>query len=370
LASILAAACRKPAPIGAIVSRSGAAAAYGDMVARGFDLAIGEINARGGVRGRPLQLLYRDDSTNPEMGIAALRDLVESEHVSVVLGAVSSRVTLRLASYCERRRVILISPTASTPQLTGAGDYVFRTYPSDVLEGASMADFARDLGFDRMAILAVDSDYGSSLADAFAARFRAAGGEVSGMLTFTEGNDATLRDAIRAIAGLYPRGVYVPAYGSDLAVVLRLFRETSVHPIVLGTSSVTPESIRAAGPAAESLVVPMPSFDLDADDSGVKAFTAAYRARYGADPDVFAAHAYDAVGVLAAAVERAGSWDTDDVRDALSSIDAYEGATGRMAFDRNGDIVQYPRLYVARAGRFLAYDRFVESGGVLPVPER
>jgi branched-chain amino acid transport system substrate-binding protein len=370
LALTLLVGCGKPARVGAIVSRTGAAAAYGEQVARGYDLAVDEINAAGGVRGHDLQLLYRDDSTSPEVGLSALRDLVEREQVPVVLGAVSSSVTLRLAPYCERRRVVLISPSASTPQLTDAGEYVFRTYPSDVLEGASMAEFARDLGLDRVAILAVDNDYGASLAEVFAERFRASGGSVVAVLTFPEGNVDALRDAVRALSGLAPRGLYVPAYAADFAAALDLLRETNAHPVVLGTSSVTSESIRLAGPAAENVVFPMPSFDADADDPGISAFVAAFRDRYGAEPDVYAAHAYDAVRVLVTAVERAGSWEPDDVRDALLRIDNYEGATGRMAFDRKGDVVQYPRLYVARGGRFVAYDRFIESGGALPVPGR
>lgn len=362
--------CREPARVGAIVSRTGAAAAYGEQVSRGFDLAVADINAEGGVHGRPLELLYRDDSTSPEVGLAALRDLVDREHVQLVLGAVSSSVTLQLAPYCERRRVLLLSPSASAPQLTTAGEYVFRTYPSDVFEGASMADFARDLGLDRVAILAVDSDYGASLAAVFAERFRSAGGSVVALLTFPEGDTAAIGDAVTALAGLSPRGVYVPAYAGDLATVLNLLRPAKSHPIVLGTSSVTADLVRLAGPAADNLVFPLPSFDADADDPGVRAFAAAYKARFSEPPDVYAAYAYDAVRVLAAAMERAGSFEVDDVRDALLGIDHYEGVTGHMAFDRNGDVVQYPRLYVARGGRFVAYDRFIEGGGVLPVPGR
>jgi branched-chain amino acid transport system substrate-binding protein len=362
--------CAKSARVGAIVSRSGAAASYGEQVARGFDLAVEQINAAGGVSGRKLQLIYRDDSTNPEIGLAALRELVEREGVSTVLGAVSSTVTLRLAPYCERRRILLISPSASSPALTEAGDYIFRTYPSDVLEGASMADFARDLGLDRVAVLAVDDDYGESLSRVFAERLRAAGGSIVASLKFPEGDTAAIADAVAALSGLAPRGLYIPAYVGDLATALTLLRATNLRPIVLGTSAATPELIRAAGPAAENLVFPMPSFDPDADSAGARSFTAGFRERYGAEPEVYAAHAYDAVRLLAAAADRAGSWNADEIRDALLRIDNYEGATGRLAFDPKGDVVQYPRLYVVRGGQFVAYDRFVESGGALPVPGR
>jgi branched-chain amino acid transport system substrate-binding protein len=362
--------CGEPARVGAIVSRSGAASSSGEQVARGFDLAVSGINAAGGVGGRKIELLYRDDSTNPEIGIAALRELFEHDHVTTVLGAVTSTVTLRLAPYCERNRVVLMSPSASASQLTEAGQYIFRTVPSDVLEGASMADFARDLGMDRIAVLSVDNDYGTSLAAAFADRLRASGGSVAASLTFPEGDEAAIADAVAALAGLAPRGLYIPAYAGDLATALRLLSETRIRPIVLGTSAASSELIRTAGPAAENLVFPKSSFDPKADSADVSAFTAAYNARYAAEPDVYAAHAYDTVRVLAAAVTLAGSWDADKIRDALLQIDNYDGVTGRLAFDRNGDVVQYPRLYIVRGGQFVPYDRFVESGGTLPVPGR
>jgi len=366
----LLAGCGKPARVGAIVSRSGAASSSGEQVARGFDLAVERINAAGGVRGRRLELLYRDDSTNPEIGIAALRELVEREHVTTVLGAVTSTVTLRLAPYCERYRVVLMSPSASASQLTEAGDYIFRTVPSDVLEGASMADFARDLGLDRVAVLSVDNDFGASLAGAFTDRLRVSGGSVVASLTFPEGDEPAIVDAVAALPGLAPRGLYIPAYAGDLATALRLLRETRVRPIVLGTSGAASELIRTAGPAAENLVFPRSSFDSTADSADVRAFAAAFNARYAVEPDVYAAHAYDTVRVLAAAVTLAGSWDADKIREALLHIDNYEGVTGRLAFDRNGDVVQYPRLYIVRGGQFVPYDRFVESGGALPVPGR
>jgi branched-chain amino acid transport system substrate-binding protein len=370
LALALLAGCGKPVRVGAIVSRSGAASSYGEQVTRGFDLAVEQINASGGVDGRRLELLYRDDSTNPEIGLAALRGLVEQDRVSTVLGAVSSTVTVRLAPYCERHKVLLMSPTASAPQLSEAGDYIFRAFPSDVLEGTSMAEFARDLGLDRVAILAVDNEYGSSLTRAFTDRLKASGGNVVASLTFPEGDTSAIADAVAALPGLAPRGLYIPAYASDLATVLRLLRETRIRPIVLGTSSAGSEVIRASGPAAENLVFPMSSFDPASDNAEVHAFAAAFKARYGSEPDMYAAHGYDTVRVLAAAATLAGSWGADEIHDALLHIDNYEGVTGRLAFDRNGDVVQYPRLYIVRGGQFVAYDRFVESGGAMPVPEK
>jgi len=356
--------------IGAIVSRSGAAVEYGDRVARGFDLAVEEINAAGGVGGRSLELVYRDDSTNGDIGLNAVRDLVERERIAVLLGPVSSTVMLRVAPYCERQRVLLVSPSASAPQISEAGEYIFRTYPSDVLEGASMAEFARDLGLDRVGVLAVDNEYGSSLSRVFETRFRDSGGAVALVRTFVEGDATSRMAAVQGLAEAAPRGVYLAAYGSDVAAVLTLLRASGRRPLVLGTSAVTGETIRQAGSAAENAVFPSASFDVDADEPSVRRFVAAYRARYQDPPDVYAAHAYDAVQVLVEAARKAGSWRPDDLRQGLLTIDNHDGASGRMAFDPNGDVMQYPRLFVVRGGQFVAYDRFVEAGGALPVPPR
>jgi branched-chain amino acid transport system substrate-binding protein len=362
--------CGNPARVGAIVSRTGAASSSGEQIARGFDLAVDGINAKGGVGGRRLELLYRDDSTNPEIGVAALRELFEHDHVTTVLGAVTSTVTLRLAPYCEKNRVVLMSPSASASQLSGAGEYIFRTVPSDVLEGASMADFARDLGLDRIAVFRSTtitarasprpSRIGCALrAGASWRRFR--------FPKATKPRSRTPWPLWQVWRRVGSTSRHMPATSrprSDCSAGRASGRSSS------GTSAAASEPVRTAGPAAENLVFPRSSFDPAADSVEVTAFTSAFRTRYAAEPDVYAARAYDTVGVLAAAAASAGSWDPDKIRDALLLIDNYEGVTGRLAFDRNGDVVQYPRLYIVRGGQFIPYDRFVEGGGALPVPGR
>lgn len=368
--SAFAAGCGSPVRIGAVVSRTGAAAGPGERVAHGFDLAVDEINRSGGVRGREIALEYRDDATNPDIGITVVRDLVENRKVTVVLGAVSSSVTMSVAGYCEQRHVVLVTPSASAPRLTEAGEFVFRTYPSDVLEGSAMAEFARDLGLETAAVLAVDNEYGRSLADVFETRFTAAGGVAAGRFLFNEGDETSLIAAVKGVVGARAGGLYVPAYMSDLAAALRLLRRAGARPVVMGTSSITGEIARLAGPAAEDLIVPLPSFSPDEDDPGSRAFVSRYRAAYGDAPDVYAAHAYDTVKLVAAAADRAGSWEADDVRRAMLAMNNFEGVTGRMSFDPNGDVVQYPRLWLIRGGEFVPYDRFVEGGGTIPVPGR
>ena len=137
-------------------------APYGHQVTRGLDLALEEINAEGGFKGGPIQLIYRDDATSPEKGREAVLDLINNEGVEIIIGAVSSPVTLEIAPICEKKEVVLLSPTSSAPRISEAGEYIFRNYPSDILEGTAMADFARKLGVRRVAIfVALDNEFGA-----------------------------------------------------------------------------------------------------------------------------------------------------------------------------------------------------------------
>jgi branched-chain amino acid transport system substrate-binding protein len=366
-ALLLAAGCSRPVVVGVIVSDTGAAAPYGEKVRRGLEVALAELRAAGG-RGARVRLVYRDDATNPDVGVQVARELIEKEGVRLLIGAVSSPVTLRIAPLCQSRRAILLSPTSSSPAITSAGDFIYRNYPSDTLEGTSLADFARDLGFRRVAILAVENEYGGGLSRVFAERFEGETRQVIRSLAYREGDVEAYGHLAEQLRNLSPDGVYVAGYADDTAGILRALREAGVRAVVLGTSSMTAEALRRAGEAAEGFVFPETSFDPQSARPAARSFVAAYRARFHEDPDGFVAHAHDALKLLVVAMEREGSSDPESVRRGLNAIEDYPGAAGPVAFDENGDVVQYPRLFIVNRGRAEPYDRFVEGGGTLPVP--
>jgi branched-chain amino acid transport system substrate-binding protein len=368
LATLLCAAgCSRPVLVGVVVSDTGAAAPYGEKVRRGLEVALDDLRAAGGVGAR-IRLLYRDDATNPDVGAQVTRELIEKEGVRLVIGAVSSPVTLRIAPLCQSRRTILLSPTSSSPAITAAGDWIYRNYPSDTLEGTSLADFARDLGFRRVAVLAVQNEFGAGLSKVFAERFEGDTRRVIRSLAYREGDVETFGVLAEQLRLLSPDGVYVAGYADDTAGILRALRDAGVRAVVLGTSSMTAEAVRRAGPAAEGFVFPETSFDPQSLRPAARRFVAAYRARFHEDPDGFAAHAHDALKLLAVAMEREGSADPESVRRGLNAIEDYPGAAGPVAFDENGDVVQYPRLFIVNHGHAEPYDRFIEGGGTLPVP--
>lgn len=364
----LATGCATDVRIGCVVSSSGAAAHFGEKVRKGIDLAL-ETETEAGTLPGKVALFYRDDATHPETGRLAVEELIDRERVPFVIGAVSSTVTLAIAPVCEEREVVLLSPTGSAAEITTAGSFVFRNHPSDTLEAVSMAEFARDLGIGRIAAIAVDDGFGEALTAAFRGKLAENDNEPVAIVSFREGNAREIGAAARAVATLDPQAVYVVAYSADTAAVVRELRLAGARGIVLATSSLTPDFPSTAGDAAEGVVFPRAAFDARDPEPAVRDFVERYRARYGEEPDDYAAHGYDALRLALRAFRDAPSRKPRALRDALAAVSGFSGAAGHTAFDENGDVLRHPRLFVVRSREAVRYDRFVAEGGRLPVPE-
>jgi branched-chain amino acid transport system substrate-binding protein len=363
LAAVAAAACSREVRVAAIVSTTGAASTYGEKVASGIELARLELDSEAGWFGRRFVVYFDDDRTLPSRGVEVLRERIDRDGVRLVIGAVTSPVSLALAETCESRGVVLVSPSASAPELSEAGEFVFRVAPSDTLEGNSMAEFARDLGLSQVAVVAVAGAYGDGLRATFVRRFEGPRRRIVAVVSFAELDAAVLDAMASEVVASRPDGIYLGAYEADAAAIARRLREAGFRGVILGSSALGPVFAERAGSAAELTVFPKYEFDPRSTDPATLGFVERYRAAYGATPGPEAAQGYDAMKVLARAVHDAKSADPDAVRLALTAIRDYSGATGRIAFDRNGDVQRYPRLYVIRRGVPVPYETFVEQGG-------
>ncbi len=362
LAPVLLSGCDSEVKIGAIISETGATSSYGQQVRKGMELAEQQINARG--EGPTLTILYRDDQTSPEAGVQIAQQLIEQDKVSAIIGAISSPVTMRVAEVTQANDIVLLSPSASAPEISGAGERVFRNYPSDVLEGTSMAEFARDLGLESIAILALDNSYGAGLSGVFKEKYESNYRKIVGEFTFQGGDEAAIRAHVQEIAKLAPDGVYIVAYLDDVATALKALDEAGIDTVRLGSGAITDRIANLAGDAADRLIFPQPnSWDAESNDPTIVNFVSAYREKYGEDPDIYAAHGFDAVKILYEAVVRGGGSHRDSVYMGMKGTSEFKGAAGLTVFDANGDVVRYPRLFVIDDGKARPYSEFAEEGG-------
>lgn len=367
-AACLALGCSSEVKIGSVVSQTGAVAPYGHQVTRGLDLALEEINAEGGFKGGPIQLIYRDDATSTETGREAVLDLIKNEGVEIIIGAVSSQVTLEIAPICEEKGVLLLSPTSSAPRISEAGEYIFRNYPSDILEGTAMADFARKLGMRRVAIVALDNEFGSGLSEVFTRRFESKSRKVIETLRISESEAGNFSEIVQQVMDLKPEGIYLVAYVEVMSRLLEQLAASGNEAVLMGSGAVTDQLTQAAGEAAEHLVYPQPIFDPESKDPNVAAFVQAFRTKYNREPDIYAAHGYDALKLVVQAMRDTGYAFPDEIRRGLHGLKDYEGAAGRTQFDERGDVVRYPKVFVIYEGRPMTYEQFEQQDGELPIP--
>jgi branched-chain amino acid transport system substrate-binding protein len=354
--------CSSEVKIGAIISESGAVKTYGARVKRGLDLALEEINAAGGFKGGQIQLIYKDDATNDQKGIKVIKELIEVEGVDLIIGAVSSNVTLAIAPVAIENKVVLLSPSASTPKLTGIGSYFYRLYPSDILEGTSMAEFAKELGLERVVIFALENTWSAGLMEVFTNKYESKYRKVVGTFLFKEEDGTDFSQMVADAQALNPDGIYIMSYDPQLPALFSQIAANDMECIMLGTSSITPSILREIGDAADMLVYPQPSFDLGSTDRAVVDFIQAYEAKYHTKPDTYAAHGYDSLYLMLAAMDNYQSKHPDNVRKGLGGIKNFEGAAGRTTFDDNGDVVRYPRLFIFYDGTAIPYKKFIEDG--------
>lgn len=128
--------------IGAILELTGEGASYGQDAKRGIDIAVTEINESGGVNGKKIEIIYEDTQAKPALAASATQKLVTQDRVPVIVGALYSSGTLSAAPIAEKSRVVLFSPGSSSPEITKAGNYIFRNWISDIYEGSDLARFA------------------------------------------------------------------------------------------------------------------------------------------------------------------------------------------------------------------------------------
>lgn len=174
--------------IGAIIPLTGNNAVYGVALKNGIDLAIEDINGEGGINGRKLQVVTEDSQADPQKGVSAFTKLATVNKVPMVMGAMFSAVTLAIAPVAEKRRVVLISPTSSAVELTTAGDYIFRIYPSDSYDGKFLATFAADrLKTKAVSILYIQVASVTAITKVFRQTFEHKGGEILEVQGYNEG---------------------------------------------------------------------------------------------------------------------------------------------------------------------------------------
>lgn len=327
----------EPIKIGWFGALSGDQAVWGTAERNGFQLMFEKINAAGGILGRQVEFINYDDKGDQLEAVNVVKRLIKEDKVVAVLGSNSSGRNIAVAPIGEEAHVPIIATYATNPKVTQPtpdtlNQYTFRVCFTDPYQGAVMANFAfNDLKATKAAVLyEISSDYSVGVSDYFKQEWAKLGGELVAAEAFKTG-DVEFRAQLTKIKDANPDVIIMPFLYKEVALATKQARDLGITATFIGGDGwPSSELLTMAGEAVEG------SYLVDHTDVNmeqVKDWRAEYKARYGIDFEVNAIMAHDAVLVLKAAIEKAGSTDPEKIKIALETMDAVEGYTGSIRID-------------------------------------
>ena len=343
----------EPIKIGEYASLTGKEAGFGQTSHHGVVLALEEINAAGGVLGRPLELAYEDNQTKPGESATVAKKLISRDKVVALIGEVSSGRSLEAAPIAQAAHIPMIAPAATNPKVTQSGNYIFRVCFIDPFQGTVMAKFAKeDLKVKKVAILSsVSNAYSLGLAKFFKETFTAAGGEIVTEKNLSEG-DKDFRAQLTAVKAAGVEAVYVPCYYTEAALIVRQARDLGLTVPFFGGDGWEDEQLLKIGGEALNGCYYSTHFSAENTDPVVARFAAKYKARWNGEiPGAFSALGYDAVYVLADAIKRAGGTDGPKLRDALAATKDFPGVSGTTTIDKDRNASKSATIIALQDGK-------------------
>ncbi len=337
--------------------------------AEGLAMAVEELNAGGGVLGRSLRLVKEDDHESVNEGRLVAQRFADDPDIVAVIGHLNSHVSIPAAPIYEAAGLLMLTPASTSPELTEGGyRRIFRTVNTDEKIGHQMAAYAQGHGYQRVAICYVRNEYGLGLANAFERHAADTGIQIADRQSYDPASrsaPASFQRIVDEWKDLNFDAVFLAGMAPEAGHFVRQVRQSGITaPIFGGDALDTMELIQAAGPSAEGVVVAT-IFHPDNPEPAAQAFAEAFERRYGMRPDSWAARGYEAVHLLAHAIEQAGTAAPDRVADALRQMDRYSGLNGAFGFDEKGDVVGKSLVtVVVRDGRFafLNESRVAQAG--------
>ena len=324
--------------VGSVTPLSGKLAVYGEGFRDAMLLALEEVNAAGGINGKPMKILYEDNNSTAKDSVSAIQKLITVHKLPVIFGPAASSNFLAVCPIAQENKTILIGAESAAAEITKCGDYVFRVFPSDELQGKGASELALSLGYKEVVLTYINNDWGVGLGKVFKDNFLKAGGKIIDEFSHDEGK-TDYRSEILRIKKYNPKAVVNLTYIKEAATMLKQAYETGLKvQWLMGSASKSPKLVELAGEAAEGIIGTYPTFSQETPQ--YKHFKEAWDKKYpGKKIPIFGEYNYDMVHLTAKALRATKSMSAADIRQAMiESSKGYIGVTGDKTFDQNGDV--------------------------------
>ena len=304
-------------------------------------MAFDEINAKGGVLGKKLEVFTEDDGSEAKQVPGVVQKLINQNQVLVLMGEVASTRSLAAAPIAQKFKVPMVTASSTSPEVTKKGDFIFRTCFIDPFQGTVMSKFAREnLKVKRVAILTdVANDYSKGLTQFFSDDWTKNGGQIVATASYSEG-DKDFQSQLTKIKGSAPDVIYVPGYYTEVGNIAVQARRLGLkQPLLGGDGWDSPKLYEIGGKQIQGCYFSN-HYSSQSKDPKVVKFVADYKTKYGEVPDALGAVAYDAAYIVADAIKRAGAEDRQKVRDALATTAKFPGVTGTITIDKDRNAIK------------------------------
>lgn len=340
----------EPIKIGAIFSVTGPASPLGDPEKKTAKMLQEQINSSGGVLGRPIQVIVKDDKSEPNNAAIAAKDLIENEQVVAIIGPSRTPCTMIIKDTCQKAQVPLIACAAGKPITDPVASYVFATPQTNTLAVEKCFTYLKKNGVKKIAVLTVDNGFGADGLANIKAFAKKEGVELVVAETFG-GRDTDMTAQMTAIKAKQPGAILIWGTNPGPAIATKNARTLGIDvPILQSHGVANGKFLELAGEAANGVQLPAGKLIVvdqipedDPQKEVLTKFAARYREKYGSAPNTFAGHAYDALHLVVKGLEAAGEVDRAKLRDAIEQIRGFVGTGGVFNYgpkDHNGLTVE------------------------------
>lgn len=349
-----------PILVGHYASLTGPEATFGVSTDNGIKLAVEELNAAGGIKGRTVKLVTLDDRGNAQEAATVVERLIAQDKVVALLGEVASGRSIAGGQIAQKKGVPMITPSSTNPQVTEIGAMISRVCFTDDFQGWACADFVfSNLKLKKVATLYDRTQaYSSGLSDYFKNAFQKLGGTVTTEQSYG-GGDADFSAQISKIRDSGAQAVFIPGYYTDAANIAIQVRKAGLTiPLVGGDGWDSAELGKNAGASIEGAYFSN-HYAPDQPSPEVQQFVKKYREKFGQVPDALAALGYDSAKLLFDAMGRAKSLSGKDLAAAINTTKGFKGVTGVITIDDERN-AKKPAVIVQMKGGVPAYVATVE----------
>ena len=322
----------------------------------GFQLAIEEINASGGINNRQVEGIIQDTRGHKETALQAVHSLAE-RNVAAIIGPMTSQTAVAVVPEANLAKIPMISPTVSTNQLDGLDDYFFRVYYTNAQAAKLLAERLSTQGNKRIAAIydLGNKAYTEDWVNHFQGVIERDNGSEVVRIPFDLRSETLFLELATRAAEANPQGILILANAVDTAIICQQLAKLSIDLPRYATGwSYSDDLVQFGGKSVEGLSI-IQSANVTDPAPAVQSFVEAYRQRFRAEPNFPAFHAYDATRMLLSVLEK--TTDPEEIREKLLKIDSFAGLQSDISFDRYGDLKK-PRLHLAKIinGQFIKTD--------------